>query len=423
MGVIGIMPAKQTFLVFIASPNDLAAERRAFKEVIDGLNDGFAAGADVKFDPLGWEDTLSEVGRRPQDEINKDVDRCDVFILAMYRRWGDKDPDIPPPATSRTQEEFLRAFDRRKKTKSPRIFVFFKKVDPESERDPGLQLKKVLRFRKELEKSRLVLYRSFDDEKTFRSEIERHLKNVAKPGEPPAVLDPLTPVNLAPEYTAELEKARADAERQRQRAETAIKRLNAQRRASKTRRPVPRKPVEKLALARADELALTIAEQASKAALNGRVEEARQLFAKAQDGTTNFRVLSLAYDFYDRIGESATAERILERWLAISGPDAETFETATALGNKGVSCRLRGDLDQAERLHRKAMAINRKLGRDVGVANAYVNLGLVFQKRGDVAKARQSWKKARDLYAKGGVEFMVEQIENWIVGLPDQKAN
>ena len=84
------MASVRTIHVFIASPGDLAVERRAFKEVIDALNDGFAAGAGVKFVPLGWEDTLSKVGRRPQDEINKDVDRCNVFILAMHRRWGER---------------------------------------------------------------------------------------------------------------------------------------------------------------------------------------------------------------------------------------------------------------------------------------------------------------------------------------------
>ena len=42
--------------VFIASPGDLAVERRAFKEVIDELNDGFGDGAGVKFVALGWEE-------------------------------------------------------------------------------------------------------------------------------------------------------------------------------------------------------------------------------------------------------------------------------------------------------------------------------------------------------------------------------
>ncbi|MEL7237852.1 MAG: DUF4062 domain-containing protein, partial [Planctomycetota bacterium] len=82
--------------VFIASPGDLAVERRAFKDQIDELNDGYGIGAKVKFTPLGWEDAISTVGRRPQGVINQDIDACDVFILVMWRRWGQKAPDAAP---------------------------------------------------------------------------------------------------------------------------------------------------------------------------------------------------------------------------------------------------------------------------------------------------------------------------------------
>lgn len=81
------MPSpKRTIKVFIASPGDLAVERRAFKEVIDELNQGFGRGADVEFEPLGWEDALATLGRRSQDLINRDVNACNAFVLAMWRR-------------------------------------------------------------------------------------------------------------------------------------------------------------------------------------------------------------------------------------------------------------------------------------------------------------------------------------------------
>src|SRR6266404_9379491 len=99
-----------TIKVFIASQGDLAVERAAFKEVIDQLNDGFGDGAAVKFDPLGWEDTLATTGRRSQEVINLEVDRCDVFVLAMHRRWGQDAPDSA--YSSYTEEEFHRAYDR-----------------------------------------------------------------------------------------------------------------------------------------------------------------------------------------------------------------------------------------------------------------------------------------------------------------------
>ena len=55
---------ERTIRVFIASPGDLAVERRAFKDVIDELNTGFGDGAKVKFEPLGWEDPLASADGR-----------------------------------------------------------------------------------------------------------------------------------------------------------------------------------------------------------------------------------------------------------------------------------------------------------------------------------------------------------------------
>ena len=94
--------------VFIASPGDLAVERRAFRTCIDELNSGFGDGAKVTFEPLGWEDTLASTGRRSQGVINAEIDRCDVFVLAMHRRWGQEAPDAKP-YSSYTEEEFHRA--------------------------------------------------------------------------------------------------------------------------------------------------------------------------------------------------------------------------------------------------------------------------------------------------------------------------
>src|SRR3954465_10084430 len=105
------MAKPRVIKVFIASPGDLAIERRAFKDTVDLLNDGFGRGADVEFIPLGWEDALSQVGRRSQSVINQDVDACDVFILVMWRRWGQEAPDAAP-YTSYTEEEFYRALAR-----------------------------------------------------------------------------------------------------------------------------------------------------------------------------------------------------------------------------------------------------------------------------------------------------------------------
>ncbi|MEK6258898.1 MAG: tetratricopeptide repeat protein [Planctomycetota bacterium] len=351
---------KQTIRVFIASPGDLAVERRAFKDMIEELNNGFGDGAGKRFEALGWEDTLASTGRRSQSVINQEVDRSDIFVLVMHRRWGQEAPDAKP-YSSYTEEEFHRAYDRWKNTASPEIFVFFKHIDSGQMADAGPQLQKVLDFRKSLEESRLVLYHGFADEQEFKSEVNRHLRAFAK-GELPkidtlrdTVVLPLAIIEEVKKERAEKEQALSRAEREHQIAEAAV--------------------------ARAEKLALEFAERAAKAAVNGRAEEARQDFAKATDGTTNLQVLHLAYDFYERMGDLATAEEMLERWLGISGRAVATAETTTAMGNLGVIYLKRGKLGRAEEMFKKALAIDEQA---FGVEHPVVardlnNLAQLFQ--------------------------------------------
>ena len=376
------MPTPRLIKVFIASPGDLAVERRAFKDTIDELNGGFGRGADVEFVPLGWEDALSQVGRRSQSVINQDVDACDVFVLVMWRRWGQEAPDAAP-YTSYTEEEFYRALARYEKDGKPRIFVFFKHIDPGQMADPGEQLKKVLAFRKELEATRKVLYRPFAEEAKFKNEIDLHLVACAK-GEIEAPTDdrrvPIVPDSIK----GELDKHRADA----QRAVEELEKLKAQAKraleeAEKARAEAKdatarAEAAESVAEAKSAKQALALAETAAKAALEGKIEEARQGFAKALDGTTNLDAIFLGWEFFNRIGDLDEAERLLRRWLAISGPEAQIADTAVAYGNLGIVMKTRGDLDGA----------------------------------------REVWTKSRDLFARLGAHHMADRVQGSIDKLP-----
>ena len=81
-------PPPRTIRLFLASPGDLAVERRAFKDAIDLLNLAFGDGANLRFVPLCWEDTLATAGGRSQAVINEEIDCCDILVLAILRRWG-----------------------------------------------------------------------------------------------------------------------------------------------------------------------------------------------------------------------------------------------------------------------------------------------------------------------------------------------
>jgi tetratricopeptide (TPR) repeat protein len=463
--MIAPMSTPRTIKVFIASPSDLAVERREFKEVIDELNKGYGRGAHVTFEPLGWEDALATVARRAQSVINQDIDACDVFVLVMWRRWGQDAPDAAP-YSSYTEEEFYRALGRFEKEKRPTIFVLFKHIDPGQMADAGPQLAKVLAFRRKLEETRRVLYRGFDDEKSFRAEIDKHLtgfvegkcETVDGPSAAPLIPDSIRTElekhrGAAEQALIELERMRGEAERAQREAEQA----RAEAKDANARADAAARLAESTAAAQS----LKLAEDAAKAALEGRIEEARQGFAKALEGTTNTAVLFLGFEFFRRIGELTEAERLLRRWLAISGPDAETPSTANAYGNLGLILNVRGELDQAEAMLRKSLAIYEKLGdvrrmadeygnlglvlqtRDLdaaevmhrksleiyerlgeleGIANGYANVGLILQIRGDLAEAEAMVRKALEIHKKlGQIEAMASGYGNLGIILQERR--
>lgn len=403
---------QRTIKVFIASPGDLAIERRAFKDTIDELNKGFGRGAKVTFEALGWEDALAQTGRRSQSVINQDIDACDVFILAMWRRWGQEAPDAAP-YTSYTEEEFYRALARREKkgtdgVRRPVICVFFKHIDPTYMADPGEQLKKVLAFRRKLEETKSTLYHPFTDEAAFRKEIVEHLIGFAQgrfDGE-----DEHTAPIIPESVEAEIEKHKGEAKRAldeltalKAEKEQALKEAE-QARASAQDANTRAEAAEQVAEAKAAQRSVALAENAAKAALDGKIEEARQDFAKALDGTTNMRVLYLGFQFFNRIGELDEAERLLRRWLSISGPDQHTPDTADAYGNLGLIEQTRGNLDAAEVYHKRSLAIEEKLGRQKGMAIRYGNLGLIEKLRGKLDDAEAYYKKALAIDEKLGIQ-------------------
>ena len=59
--------------IFLASPGDLAEERKIAKKVVDRINNILNKEIDWYLNLYGWEDKLTGAGRTKED-INKDVD-------------------------------------------------------------------------------------------------------------------------------------------------------------------------------------------------------------------------------------------------------------------------------------------------------------------------------------------------------------
>ncbi|AOS83976.1 hypothetical protein BIU88_07345 [Chlorobaculum limnaeum] len=383
---------KRKIRAFIASPNDLAEERRVFRNAIDVLNIGFGDGANVEFVALGWEDTLASTGRRSQGVINQDIDSCDVFILAMHRRWGQDAPDAGI-YTSYTEEEFHRALERWKKTGAPEIFVFFKRVDAASEADAGPQLSKVIKFRQHLEETRQILYRYFDSPESFFDEVDTHLRAYAK-GDLPKAEDRDDTVVLPIAALQEVER---------------VKKLVLQ----KTEEAKQAKDAAEVARLKTEEAQLEMAEVAAQLAMEGKVEFAREKFTKLVTETTDIKILSLGSQFFYRTGDLDNMLIVLEKWLSLSGSENQNEETLGALIHLGLLYQIRGELERAEEIYEKSLAISEELDDNEGMANVYGNLGIVYEIKGDLDRAENAYQKSLRIHeALGCNESIANQYGN-----------
>ena len=150
---------RNILLAFLASPGDLQEERKTVRDVVVEFNESWADELGYQIELVGLEDTTPGFGR-PQHLINQDVDRCDLFIGMIWKRWGTP-PSHDGEYSSGFQEEFERSLARREQGESPEISLFFKQVPEEDLVDPGEQLKKVQEFREKIITEKRVLFQEF----------------------------------------------------------------------------------------------------------------------------------------------------------------------------------------------------------------------------------------------------------------------
>ncbi len=157
--------------VFLASPGDLPDERRAAKAVVDELNDEYAEEFGYQVELIGWEDTVTAFGR-PQATINRELERCELFVGLMWKKWGTP-PDTKGTYSSGFEEEFKTTVRRRLNEGRPEISLLFKEIDQEFLRDPGEDLKKVLAFKKKLIADKEIYFENFADTRELEKKIRR----------------------------------------------------------------------------------------------------------------------------------------------------------------------------------------------------------------------------------------------------------
>ena len=293
------------FKVFIASPGDLSPERKVFRDTVEALNKGYGEGAKIKFLPYGWEDELATTGLRVQSVINEQVDQTDLFVLVLHRRWGQKVSDSP--YSSYTEEEFYQAYNRWEKTQKPVIIIFFKNIDGSSLADPGVQLKKVLKFKEHLNELN-ALHKSFATETDFGDQLDKHLRAFVE-GRWEILNKNVAKIAISEKNIKSLEKSELSVEKK-------IKGEQTQEGNKQAGSDIPTVPDTTLVVAEKEALAFTRA--AITAVDAGNIDDAKVLFAKATEGTTNLSVLSVAVEFYRQIGDNYNANQLVNRLSAIT---------------------------------------------------------------------------------------------------------
>lgn len=252
--------------VFLATPGDLIDERDSYYEELKE----FYINDIIRIVPTGYEIALASTGYRPQDIINTYVDDCDIFIAVFYRRWGQPTRDSIA-SSSYTEEEFSRALRNFSATGKPQIFCLFKNVDIESMADPGPQLKKVLEFRRRIELSDSILYKSFNSTEEFIHLVKSHITAYCNKSTPEIKRKSNLLLPILDDYGNDTNRNKD----------------------------------------------LTFAKQAYITAKSGRMEEAEQMFASLSQSTITIQVLDIIIDFFSQINNTDATRAVLDKKLCL----------------------------------------------------------------------------------------------------------
>jgi Domain of unknown function (DUF4062) len=161
--------------VFAASPNDVAGDREALRDVVDDLNESVAGDRGFVLELVTWVDVAPDLGR-PEQIILEQIGEFDIFIGLMGRRFGT--------ATGKyeagTEEEFYTAYERWQEFETPRVLFYFneEKAPLPSSQEEVAQLSKVLSFRGNLEK--LGLVKGYQNKRDLLKQVRRDLTTVLR---------------------------------------------------------------------------------------------------------------------------------------------------------------------------------------------------------------------------------------------------
>jgi len=156
---------RRTIRIFLASSSELREDRDAFDLYFRSQNDQFIKRA-IYLEIVRWEHFLDAVSEtRLQDEYNKAVRECDIFVCLFFTKAGKF-----------TEEEFDIALGAFKEKGKPRIFTFFKRALVDIDSLPQEDFNSLREFQKKLGELGhfYTRYDNIDDMKLqFRDQLDK----------------------------------------------------------------------------------------------------------------------------------------------------------------------------------------------------------------------------------------------------------
>ncbi len=150
--------------IFLASSSELKEDREQFEIFISRENKEWIK-KDVFLELNLWEDFLDAMSQtRLQDEYNKAINECDIFIMLFFTKVGKY-----------TEEEFEKAFKHFKINNKPFIYTYFKNAQIWT-RDLNDDIVTLLQFQRKLNVLGhfVTRYKSVEDLKyQFSNQLEK----------------------------------------------------------------------------------------------------------------------------------------------------------------------------------------------------------------------------------------------------------
>jgi chromosomal replication initiator protein len=170
---------RPTFRVVVASPGDVAAERKALQEVVTELNLTAAPHLGCQIVLCRWE-TDAHPGfhiEGPQALIDSilRIEECDVFVGIFWMRFGTPVSD----GRSGTEHEFRRAYQSWRRRGRPQILFYFNEKPYVLRTEQDVQhVGRIIKFRSEFPSE--GLWWTYRGTQNFKDLLRQHLTTVLR---------------------------------------------------------------------------------------------------------------------------------------------------------------------------------------------------------------------------------------------------